>query len=142
MVKRFCYSESFATYIYDLDNYEVKGKHTLFADDYLKRCFFMVDRPNEMATTCNSNNDVTYWDLTTRKKIRVISPINSSSLLTIDQYTGNLLLKNNRKMYVASDNDGSILFETNSITNSCSLVNNHLNSYDGMLLNLNNYMAK
>ena len=140
--KKICYSESFATYIYDLDNYEVKGKHTLFADDYLKRCFFMVDRPNEMATTCNSNNDVTYWDLTTREKIRIISPINSSSLLTIDQYTGNLLLKNNRKMYVASDNDGSILFETNSITNSCSLVNNHLNSYDGMLLNLNNYMAK
>lgn len=140
--KNICYNDAHNTYIIELENYEMKAKHILFSDNYLRNCYFAYNRPNEIITITSDNSDITYWDLTTREKIRSITPVDHSSLIAMDSYTGNLLLLNYPKLYVASPVDGSILFETNTKSRSCSLVNNHLNSYDGLLLNLNKYMTK
>lgn len=139
--KKLCYNEGHQVYILDLDNYQVNGRHILM-EGYMRQCFFNINRPTEIATTNNVDNSITYWDMDSREKLRTIVPSNSAQMVKIDIYTGNLLLSNNPKLYVASGEDGSILFETYGQDYSLSFINNHLGSYDGLIINLNNYKTK
>ena len=140
--KKVCFSEAHYVYLLDLENYQVTAKHTLIENDYLRYCFFNENRPNEIGTICSGNMNYTYWDMTTREVIRTVPELNSTGFQGVDIHTGNLLLGNYPKLYVVSGEDGTILYETYTNSTTVALVNNHLTSISGLVMNLNKLMTK